>query len=435
MTFANVSRALVTVGTLLLAAPVGAAEVSYHLSGKVNYIQGTAQAKLAGLGVTNGANVSIDWTVELTTPPYFDNPNGTKEYHGAITAMKIQIGTWTTQGADPTAFNTIPVNKIDIYHGPTAPHEDDLEMRRSGVDTSDPNTGLGLVTGNDPNDALIFIRLVALMGGASTDNVLGDQDPSKYLDTSGGSVTGVDGVVGFAIPGVAGPPPPDPTVKCRTAQIASAATLCQSTLKCLAVRAKQTPAQIAKNPASLQTCRDKASSKFVTAFDKATASAVAKSLSCGTTEPAATFVTHFDTAVDDVVAVVDTVTPPNALLSSSWYSDAAVMRGRGEGGVEGREEALAGEARSVARDRARQGDHRGEQGDRQGREKGSHVRSCARRHCAGRLHRRLDRRHRHGVERQLAFIGAPAPRAMHAESDSGRSPAERVTRSLSDSAL
>jgi hypothetical protein len=325
MTFANVSRALVTVGTLLLAAPVGAAEVSYHLSGKVNYIQGTAQAKLAGLGVTNGANVSIDWTVELTTPPYFDNPNGTKEYHGAITAMKIQIGTWTTQGADPTAFNTIPVNKIDIYHGPTAPHEDDLEMRRSGVDTSDPNTGLGLVTGNDPNDALIFIRLVALMGGASTDNVLGDQDPSKYLDTSGGSVTGVDGVVGFAIPGVAGPPPPDPTVKCRTAQIASAATLCQSTLKCLAVRAKQTPAQIAKNPASLQTCRDKASSKFVTAFDKATASAVAKSLSCGTTEPAATFVTHFDTAVDDVVAVVDTVTPPNALLSSSWYSDAAVM--------------------------------------------------------------------------------------------------------------
>jgi hypothetical protein len=326
MNVATVTRTLATVGILLLAAPVGAAEVTYHLTGKVTSIQGTAQAKLAGLGVTNGANVSIDWSVELSTPVYFDNvPNHLKEYHGAITAMKIQIGAWTAQGADPTAFNTIPVNQIDIRDGPPADPEDDLEMRRSGVDTSDPNTGLGLLTGNDPNYAQIFIRLVALTGGASTDNILGDQDPSKYLDTSGGSVTGVDGAVGFAIPGVTGPPPPDPTVKCRTAQIASAAALCQSTLKCLAVRAKQTPAQIAKNPASLQTCRDKASSKFVTAFDKATAAAAAKGLSCGTTEPAATFVTHFDTAVDDVVAVVDTITPPNALLSSSWYSDAAAM--------------------------------------------------------------------------------------------------------------
>jgi hypothetical protein len=325
MSVATVSRTLGTVGILLLAAPVGAVEVSYHLTGKVTYIQGTAQAKLAGLGVTNGADVSIDWAVELSTPIYFDSPNGTKEYHGAITAMKIQIGTWTAQGADPTALNTIPANKIDIYHGPTAPPEDDLEIRRSGGDTPDPDTGLGLVTGNDPNGAQIFIRLVALRGSGASDNVLGDQDPSKYLDNSGGSVSGVDGAVGFAIPGITGPPPPDPTVKCRTAQIGSAAALCQSTLKCLAARAKQTLAQIAKNPASLQICRDKASLKFLTAFDKATAAAGAKGLSCGTTEPGATFVTNFDTAVDDVVAVVETITPPSALLSSSWYSDAGAM--------------------------------------------------------------------------------------------------------------
>ena len=325
MTFANVSRTLGTVGILLLAAPVGAVEVSYHLTGKVTLVQGSAQPKLASLGVTKGADVSIDWAVELSTPPYFDNvATHTKEYHGAITAMKIQIGTWAAQGADPTAFNTVPVNKIDIFHGPATAPEDNLDMSRSAVDTADPNTGLGLVTGNDPNGALIVIHLFAPNGSGSADNVLGDQDPNQYSDSSAG-VSGAGGAVAFAIPGIAGPPPADPTVKCRTAQLGSAAALCQSTLKCLAARAKQTPAQIAKNPASLQTCEHKASSKFVTAFDKATAAAAAKGLSCGTTEPGATFVAHFDTAVDEVVAVVDTITPPNALLSSSWYSDAAAM--------------------------------------------------------------------------------------------------------------
>ena len=331
MTFGKASRRLGTVaavGLLLLSmspASAGAAEQSYHLTGKVSLIQGTAQAKLAGLGVTKGAAVSIDWTVELTTPPYFDNVGThTKEYHGAITAMKIQIGTWAAQGADPNAFNTVPVNKIDIFHGPFMPPEDNLDMWRSSVDTADPNTGLGLVTGNDPNGSQIIIHLFAPMGSGSADNVLGDQDPTQYPE-SNGAVSGVGGAVAFAIPGITGPPPPDPTASCRSAQIASAAALCQGTLKCLAVRAKQTPAQIAKNPGSLQTCEDKASAKFATAFDKATAAAAKKGLSCGTTEPAATFISNFDTAVDAVIAVVDTIHPPAPLFVSPWYTAAGAM--------------------------------------------------------------------------------------------------------------
>jgi hypothetical protein len=327
MTFASVpgtGRRLgfsVYVGLLLLAAApvrVSAALLTYHLDGHVTRLLETKAGTLNALavqGVKKDVAVSIDWTVDTSIPFHSESTlNHSKEYIGNITAFKIQVGSWMAVGGDPG----VTLNKIDIRDDANDPNSlETMDMFRSGTDT--PN----LLMGSDPNGVQLIVHLFNPNGGSSTDNVLGDQTPSLYPSFTG-TVFGANGEVDFSI-GASSTPPPDPTVKCRSAQIASAAALCQSTLKCLAVRAKQTPAQIAKNPGSLQTCEDKASAKFVTAFDKATAAAAKKGLSCGTTEPAATFVEHFESAVDDVVAVVDTITPPSALLSSSWYSDAAGM--------------------------------------------------------------------------------------------------------------
>jgi hypothetical protein len=324
MTFGSVSRRRLGFSAfglfLIAAAPpwVSAATPSYHLDAHVTRLletkSGTLNA-LAAQGVKKDAAVSIDWTVDTSIPAHSESvPNHTKEYIGNITAFKIQVGSWMAVGGDPG----VTLNKIDIRDDANDPNSlETMDMFRSGTDTP------SLVMGSDPNGVQLILHFFDPDGGSSTDNVLGDQTPSLYPSLAG-TVFGVNGEVDFSI-GASSTPPPDPTVSCRSAQIASAAALCQSTLKCLAVRAKQTPAQIAKNPGSLQACEDKASAKFVTAFDKATAAAARKGLSCGTTEPAATFVGHFDAAVDDVVAVVDTITPPSALLSSSWYSDAATM--------------------------------------------------------------------------------------------------------------
>jgi hypothetical protein len=326
MTFARVSRRLLgasaAVGLVLLAvypARVGAATASYHLDGRFTRALGAAQGEF-----TFGDAVSIDWTVELTTPVHFENvPTHLKEYQGAITAFRIQIGSWIADGVDPSALNTVPVNKIDIIDNDMDPNgADKMDLFRSGAET--PN----LVTGNDPNGAQLIIHLSAPLGGASTNNVLGNQTPSLYPDSTG-TVFGVNGEVDFAIPGIAPPPPPDPTVKCRSAQIASAAALCNATFACLSTRAKA----LAKDPGGLvlEACLEKARTKFVASFDKATAAAAKKGLSCGTTEAGATFVSHFDAAVDDVVAIVDdvvavdTIKPQLPAFKSGWYTAAKAM--------------------------------------------------------------------------------------------------------------
>ena len=335
MTFANVPRRRlgfsVAVGlSLLAAAPlrVNAAVLTYHLDGHVTRIPNppttpSTQSALSALGVTNGAAVSIDWTVDTTASSHDNPPTFTREYQGAITAFTIQVGNWIAERSDAG----IILNKIDIRDDPNNPSaQENMDLFRSGTDRStDPNhPATHVVTDpNDPNGAELILHLFNPNGGASTDRLLGDQTPSLYPNSTG-TVFGKNGEVDFSV-GASTPPPPDATVKCRSAQIASAAALCQSTLKCLAVRAKQTPAQIAKNPGSLQTCEDKASAKFATAFDKATAAAAKKGLSCGTTEPAATFISNFDTAVDAVIAVVDTIHPPAPLFVSPWYTAAGAM--------------------------------------------------------------------------------------------------------------
>jgi hypothetical protein len=326
MTFARVSRtllaALAAVGLVLLAAypaRVGAATASYHLDGRFTRALGAALGQF-----TFGDAVSIDWTVDLSIPAHSETPlNFTKEYIGNITAFKIQVGSWIAEGGDPG----VPLNKIDIRDDANDPNaQDNMDMFRSGTDT--PN----LITGSAPNGAQLIIHLFAPGGGASTSNFLGDQTPSLYPDSTG-TVFGPDGEVDFAIPGIAPPPPPDPTVKCRSAQIASAAALCNATFACLSTRAKATAKALAKDPGGLvlEACLEKARTKFVASFDKATAAAAKKGLSCGTTEAGATFVSHFDAAVDDVVAIVDdvvavdTIKPQLPAFKSGWYTAAKAM--------------------------------------------------------------------------------------------------------------
>jgi hypothetical protein len=343
MTFAEASRKLLGIVAVLALvalaahpARVGADPIprSYHVTGVVTRVEGTAAA-VSGLdqrGVKKNAAVSIDWTVDLSIPVHADNPaTNTTLYQGNITAFKIQIGTWLAEGADPSAFNTVPVNKIQITDG-VGTAADFMDLFRSGFDRgSDPNDagGVDLIAGNDPNGAQLILHFFEPSGGASSSRFLGDQTPSLYLSSTG-AVVGKVTDVQFAIPGIVGPPPPpppDPTAKCRSSQIASAGTLCKSTFTCLASHAKATPKALLKNPTMLEDCRAKADTKFITAFDKAAATAASskKGLSCGTTEAGATFISHFDDAIDEILGVVESITPPDPALAGSWYSLAGTM--------------------------------------------------------------------------------------------------------------
>jgi hypothetical protein len=100
------------------------------------------------------------------------------------------------------------------------------------------------------------------------------------------------------------------------AQLGAAGALCKSTLTCLAAHEKAP----AKDPGGvkLDTCRTKADAKFVAAWDKAAAAAASKGLTCRTIDSGATAVAHVDHAVDEVLALADTINPPEPALVSSW---------------------------------------------------------------------------------------------------------------------
>ncbi len=75
----------------------------------------------------------------------------------------------------------------------------------------------------------------------------------------------------------------------------------------------------------LDACREKARQKFLTSYDRAAAAAAKKSLSCGDTEPGATFDSNLDEAVADIVGDVDAIDPEVPVLNSAWYTAAAAM--------------------------------------------------------------------------------------------------------------
>jgi hypothetical protein len=324
---------LTAVGLLALAAHparVGASEQSYHLTGHVSRIVAppSAKAGLADLGVKKGAQVDIDWTVELTTP-FIDFPQtNTKQYNGALTHIKVQVDSlsdpnkhWIALGMDPPPGH-VPLNVVFVGDADSGPL-DYMDLKRSCTDSN------LLVTGSDPNaSSQIGINLAAPNGGASDSNLLGHQDVSLYTANSGfvagllanGSPSGVE--VDFSIGGPAGP---DPTAKCRSSRIASGGVLCQSTFKCLSKHAKAPGND--PNGTVLEACRETARQKFLTAFDKAAATAAKKGLSCRDTAPGPTLVAHFDAAIGAVVDVVDSINPPDDSFTSSAYLAAGTMCG------------------------------------------------------------------------------------------------------------
>jgi hypothetical protein len=74
-----------------------AATKSYHVTGRVTSVLaglgGDHTGDLAGIDVTVGATVQVDWTLELTTP----GTSGADQtnYTGAITALTFKIGSRT----------------------------------------------------------------------------------------------------------------------------------------------------------------------------------------------------------------------------------------------------------------------------------------------------------------------------------------------------
>jgi hypothetical protein len=318
----NRSSALVVGGLLLLSltpARAGAEVFSYHLDGEVVRILdttagGTLQGALTPRGVKKGAAVSIDWTVDSGIGTHTDPNNATRTevYFGVITSFTIQVGTFTATGGDPNG--AVPLNKVQITDHPTSVDLDTMDLFRSGSDTG------SILDGNDPNGIQLILHLFDPSGGSSSSEQLGDQTPSLYPARTG-TIFGVNGEIDFSRP--LSNPPPDTSVKCRAARLTAAGALCKSTFSCLAAHAKA-PNRDPGN-SKLDTCRGKADAKFLAAWDKAAAAAASKGLTCRSADSGAIAVAHVDAAVDDVVALADTINPPQPALVSAWFVAAGGM--------------------------------------------------------------------------------------------------------------
>ena len=303
--------------TALTPLCAGAAVFSYHLDGQVSRIVDTTQNEslettLTPYAVKKGAPVSIDWTVDSGIGTHSPPGNNGETYFGVVTSFTIQVGSWTAIGGDPTTG--FSVNKVALHDESPPTGLDEMDVFRSGSDTG------SALAGSDPNGVQLVLLLTTVGGDASTSLTLGDQTPSLYHGLSG-AVVGKDGEIDFS--GVVTSPPVDTSVKCRTSQLIAAGALCKATLSCLAGYAKAP----LKDPGKvkLDKCRAKADAKFVTAWDRATATAASKGLTCRTAESGVTAVGHVDGAVDDVLALADTIDPPQPALVSAWLAAAGTM--------------------------------------------------------------------------------------------------------------
>ena len=293
----------------MVLAGLARADLTFHMDGQVTEIMGSAQSNLAGLGVHLNAPVSIDWSVDPNAPFTDDPPAFSRVYDsGVITSFTVKIGSWTATGSDARAM----VNRVQVGHGQGADTLDNFYLTRSAVD--DPNDFL---TGNEPNGQ-ITLNFDDFHGKGNTGLGLDQQTPSQFSSMVG-AVSGVNGMVQFG----AVPPGGDQTAKCRAARLAAAGTFCKATFACLAKNAKSPLAD--PNELKLDGCRATAEEKFTTAYDAAGAAAARKNLSCGNDLSATEMLTVFDTAVDDVIEVAATISPPNPLLVSSWYTAAGAM--------------------------------------------------------------------------------------------------------------
>jgi len=314
MTPAKLPARVLVILCVILARPA-LADLTFHMDGEVTQfinMVGSTQSNLAMLGVQMNAPVAIDWSVDPNAS-FIDYPTTFSRLYssGAITSFTIKIGSWTATGSDARGLVT---NRIQVSHGQGNDRLDTYYLFRSAVD--DPND---FITGNDPNGQ-IELRFDDFAGKGNTGLGLDQQTPSQF-GSMVGSVSGVNGqvVFGLKIGGSSG----DPTVKCRASQLAAAGALCKATFGCLARNAKNPLAD--PNDLKLDACRASADTSFGIAFDKAAAAAAKKHLSCGTSETAATFLSHFDAGVDDVLAVAATISPPAPALLASWYTAAGAM--------------------------------------------------------------------------------------------------------------
>ena len=313
----NRSIALALAGWFLLSltsASAGATVFSYHLDGQVTRLLdpsslqtlgGPVAAALAQHHVQKDALVSIDWTVDSSI-----GHQAGATYFGVITAFTIQVGSFTATGGDPPGPGAV-LNKVAIVDHPTGVELDTMDIFRSGSDTD------SILDGNDPNGIQLIVHLFDPSGDSSTSTQLGDQTPSHYPSMTG-TIFGKHGEIDFSA--VVQSPPADTSAKCRVAQLGAAGALCKSTLTCLAAHEKAP----AKDPGGvkLDTCRTKADARFVAAWDRAAATAASKGLTCRTTDSGAIAVGHVDDAVDAVLALADTINPPQPALVSSWLAAA-----------------------------------------------------------------------------------------------------------------
>jgi hypothetical protein len=307
------SRALTGASVLLLcASSVRAAQ--YTLVGKVT----AAVPALAGYGVTAGARVDVTWTVDLSTPVTTQSPapDNKSDYQGAIDFLVIQIGTWQAVLIAPPILGQNIVSVADASGGP-------LDLLHVSTPGTDENHELHGVSG----PLVLSLDFYAPNGGASSDQGL-DQDPNSYPIGSG-SAFGPGGYVTFSFntSGSSGGGSGDPTAKCVTTQMKSAAAMCQSQFKCQASFAKAP----LRDPGATKRddCVDKAGQKFTAAYNKAAVTAAGKGLTCGTTAPAADVRVAIAARVEGVVADVGAITLVYPPLVSSWLTAAGAACGAG----------------------------------------------------------------------------------------------------------
>lgn len=324
---------LVALALHAVVAPARAEEVQTDLTGKVLIVSlsPSAPAGLAAAlqahGVVVGANASVSFRVESTTRP---TPNGSDfaQYHGAITSMTIQIGSYTASQLVPPGLEMLNLIQVgDNVSGP--PVGDSVLMSTPGIDTDD------LLHGALPGSVTLNVSVFDFSGpnASSDDGVI--QDAKKY-DFGNAAVGGGYGSINITLNlsgggGGGGGKNVGPGF-CRKAQLLAASKLGRKVFQCTARRAQQPST---KDPLGQkeQACLDKAGDLFEVQFAKSLQKAMKKGGMCTLASLGAEGVTEdllaaVDGVVQQVIAGADTDNPKDRALRAKLLRAAAGQWGK-----------------------------------------------------------------------------------------------------------
>ncbi len=314
---------------LLLIAAVGgdparAEEVPFQVTGEVLTVlpaNQTAANALAAAGVVEGAQATVAFTIESTTPASEEDPFSF--YPEAIVAMTVQVGSYLAMLDPPPGFESLILVQVGDNEPGGLPLADSYLLSTPGTD--------GMLLHSAVNSVTLFASFFHNGGAAGSDQSV-IQDPFAY-EIGTAQVGGLNGSITIRLHiGNGGGGPGVGPGFCQKRQLLAGAKLSRSALKCMGKRAQQPPE---KDPEGEKqaACIAKAAGKFAQQFAAAVAKTMKKGGVCalpGTEQQNAAdaLVGSAETLGAELLTEVDTADKNDRVLRGKLFKAAAAQCGK-----------------------------------------------------------------------------------------------------------